>query len=161
MIFSSLYANNRSIVFPSAIEEALEYLKSHDFTTMEPGVYEIKGKDIYAQVFDTETKPAEKQRPEVHEKYIDVQFLASGKEKLGFTPDTGNYEVAERDDERDLIFYKEVENEGFVEARPGCFQYLLPGRCPPPCLRIGRLDDRSKSSRKSQRGLTVREAEVS
>ena len=50
---------------------------------MEPGVYEIKGKDIYAQVFDTETKPAEKQRPEVHEKYIDVQFLASGKEKLG------------------------------------------------------------------------------
>lgn len=44
MIFSSLYANNRSIVFPSAIEEALEYLKSHDFTTMEPGVYEIKGK---------------------------------------------------------------------------------------------------------------------
>ena len=25
MIFSSLYANNRSIVFPSAIEEALEY----------------------------------------------------------------------------------------------------------------------------------------
>ena len=57
MIFSSLYANNRSIVFPSAIEDALEYLKSHDFTTMEPGVYEIKGKDIYAQVFDTETKP--------------------------------------------------------------------------------------------------------
>jgi len=126
MIFSSLYANNRSIVFPSAIEEALEYLKSHDFTTMEPGVYEIKGKEIYAQVFDTETKPAEKQRPEVHEKYIDVQFLASGKEKLGFTPDTGNYEVAERDDDRDLIFYKEVENEGFVEARPGCFSIFFP-----------------------------------
>ena len=46
MIVSSLYANNRSIVFPSAIEKALEYLKSHDFTTMEPGVYEIEGKDI-------------------------------------------------------------------------------------------------------------------
>ena len=30
-------------------------------------------------------------RPEVHEKYLDVQFLASGREKLGFTPDTGSY----------------------------------------------------------------------
>lgn len=126
MIFSSLYATDRSIVFPRAIEEALEYLKSHDFTTVEPGVYEIEGKDIYAQVFDAETKPVEKQRPEVHEKYIDVQFLASGKERLGFTPDTGNYEVAERDEERDLIFYKNVENECFVEARPGCFSIFFP-----------------------------------
>ena len=81
---------------------------------------------ISVPVYLFETKPAEKQRPEVHEKYIDVQFLASGKEKLGFTPDTGNYEVAERDDDRDLIFYKEVENEGFVEARPGCFSIFFP-----------------------------------
>ena len=126
MIVSSLYANNRSIVFPSAIEKALEYLKSHDFTTMEPGVYEIEGKDIYAQVFDAETQPVEKQRPEVHEKFIDVQFLASGKERLGFTPDTGNYEVAERIDERDLIFYKEVKDEGYIEARPGTFSIFFP-----------------------------------
>lgn len=51
------YANNRSIVFPSAIEKALEYLKSHDFTTMEPGVYEIEGKDIYAQVLTQKRSP--------------------------------------------------------------------------------------------------------
>lgn len=126
MIFSSIHANKKNIVLPAAIEKALEYLKANDFTKMEPGVYEIQGKDIYAQVFDAETKPAEEQRPEVHEKFIDVQFLASGREKLGFTPDTGNYEVDERFDERDLIFYKKVENEGFIEARPGCFSIFFP-----------------------------------
>ncbi|WP_302296933.1 YhcH/YjgK/YiaL family protein [Mitsuokella multacida] len=126
MIFSSIHATKKSAAFPAAIEKALEYLKANDFTKMEPGVYEIQGKDIYAQVFDAETKPAEEQRPEVHEKFVDVQFLASGQEKLGFTPDTGNYEVAERFDERDLIFYKKVENEGFIEARPGCFSIFFP-----------------------------------
>lgn len=93
---------------------------------MEPGRYAIQGDDIYAQVFDAETKPAEEQRPEVHEKYADVQFLASGRERLGFTPDTGSYEVAERFDDRDLIFYKKVENECFIEARPGCFSVFFP-----------------------------------
>ena len=126
MIFSSIYANKKSVSFPPAIEKALSYLKEHDFTKMKPGVYEVQGKDIYAQVFDAETKPADQQRPEVHEKFIDVQFLASGKEKLGFTPDTGKYEVDEKFDERDLIFYKKVENEGFIEARPGCFSIFFP-----------------------------------
>ena len=106
--------------------KVLDYLKAHDFTKMEPGRYEIQGDDIFAQVFDAETKPAEEQRPEAHEKYADVQFLASGRERLGFTPDTGSYEVDERFDDRDLIFYKKVENECFIEARPGCYSVFFP-----------------------------------
>lgn len=125
MIFSSIYAK-QSMKYPKAIQTALDYLKSNDFTKMEPGVYEIQGKDIYAQVFDADTKPAEEQRPEVHEKYVDVQFLASGEERLGFTPDLGKYEVDEKFDERDLIFYKSDENEGFIESRPGCFCMFFP-----------------------------------
>lgn len=126
MIFSSIYAKDDVTKYPQAIQTALAYLKANDFVAMEPGVYEIQGKDIYVQVFDAETGAAETKRPEVHEKYIDVQFLASGKEKLGFTPDTGKYEVDERFDERDLIFYKSVENEGFIEAVPGCYSIFFP-----------------------------------
>lgn len=126
MIFSSIYAKDDVNKYPKAIQTAIEYLKSNDFVAMEPGVYEIQGKDIYAQVFDAETGAAAERRPEVHEKYIDVQFLASGEEKLGFTPDSGKYEVDERIDERDLIFYKSVENEGFIVATPGCYSMFFP-----------------------------------
>ena len=125
MIFSSIH-NDSSVYYPEAIQKAIHYLKEHDFLTMEPGVYEIQGKDIYAQVFDVETKARDEQKPEVHEKYVDVQYLASGKERLGFTPDTGNYEVSERFAERDLIFYRAVENEGFIESRPGCYCIFFP-----------------------------------
>lgn len=126
MIFSSIYAKDDLNKYPKAIQTALEYLKANDFTTMETGVYEIQGKDIYAQVMDAQTGACEEKRPEVHEKYVDVQFLASGRERLGFTPDTGKYEVDERIDERDLIFYKAVENEGFIEATPGCYSMFFP-----------------------------------
>ncbi len=126
MIFSSIYAKDDVSRYPQAIQTAIAYLKSNDFLNMEPGVYEIQGKDIYAQVFDAETGAALDKRPEVHEKFVDVQFLASGKERLGFTPDTGSYEVEERIEERDLIFYKSVENEGFIEAVPGCYSIFFP-----------------------------------
>ena len=99
-------------------------------------MYEIQGKDIYAQVMDAQTGAVEEKRPEVHEKFVDVQFLASGKEKLGFTPDTGKYEVDERFDERDLIFYKSVENEGFIEATPGCYSIFFPADVHRPAVAV-------------------------
>jgi len=137
MIFSSIYSKDDYSSYPTAIQTAINFLRQNDFTTMATGVYEISGKDIYAQVFDAQTEPAEMKKPEVHEKYCDVQFLASGKERLGFTPDTGNYEVDERFDERDLIFYKKVENEGFIEATPGCFCVFFPHDVHRPAVMSG------------------------
>ena len=112
MIFSSIHTKDDFKNYPAAVQRAIEYLKNNDFTKMETGVYEIE--------------PLEARKPEYHEKYLDVQFLVTGREKLGFTPDTGNYEVAERYDERDLIFVKDVENEGFITSTPGCFCVFFP-----------------------------------
>lgn len=126
MITSSIYAKEDLGIYPEAIQKALRYLQEKDFTQMEPGVYEIRGKDMYAQVFDTLTEPAEKKLPEVHEKYVDIQFLASGREKLGFAPDMGTCEVSERIPERDLIYYKEVENEWYICALPGSYSIFFP-----------------------------------
>lgn len=137
MIFSSIYQEDEYKNYPMAIQKAVDYLKSHDFNAMETGVYEIDGRDMYAQVMDTETGPASERRPEVHEKYLDVQFLASGRERLGFTRDTGKYEVDQRFQERDLIFYKKVENEGFIESQPGCFCVFFPSDVHRPAVESG------------------------
>ena len=126
MIFSSIHTCDNYNEYPEVIRKVIDYLKSNDFVNMEPGVYEIQGKDIYAQVFDAETGSAEEKRPESHKNYLDVQFLASGEEKLGFTPLKEEYEVDEYFEERDLIFYKKVENEGYVYATPGCFTVFFP-----------------------------------
>ena len=72
MIFSSIKNGDSFEKYPAAIQTALEYLKSHDFASMEPGVYEIQGKDIYAQVCDAMTEEVADRRPESHEKYLDL-----------------------------------------------------------------------------------------
>lgn len=126
MIFTSINSTDDFKAYPEAIRKVIDYLKANDFVKMETGVYELEGKDIYVQVFDAKTGPVEEKRPESHEDYLDIQYLASGEEKLGFTPNTGNYEVDEHIVERDLIFYKSVENEGFINAVPGCISIFFP-----------------------------------
>ena len=41
MIFSSIKNGDSFEKYPAAIQTALEYLKSHDFAAMEPGVYAV------------------------------------------------------------------------------------------------------------------------
>lgn len=126
MIFSSIYYSDECEHYPEAIQKAIDYLKSRDFLLVEPGVYEIQGRDIYAQVFDAETVPIDKKRAESHEKYLDLQFLVSGRERLGFTKNTGEYKVSEKIPERDIIFYDSIADEGFIESRPGCMCIFFP-----------------------------------
>lgn len=144
MIFSEINKNNKDYKLPAALLKAINYLKDNDFSKFETGVYEIEGKDIFAQVFDIQTLPIEDIYPEVHKKYIDVQYLVSGKEKIGFSNDSGEYEVSEFYKDRDLIFYKNVENEGFIEARPGCYSIFFPSDIHRP----GIISDKSMKIRK-------------
>ena len=66
MIFSSIHTQDDYSNYPKAVQRAIEYLKSNDFTKMETGVYEIEGKLLYAQVFDAMTEPVSDRKPEVH-----------------------------------------------------------------------------------------------
>ncbi|WP_348914727.1 YhcH/YjgK/YiaL family protein, partial [Escherichia coli] len=43
---------------PAAIEKALDFLRTTDFNALEPGVVEIDGKNIYAQIIDLTTREA-------------------------------------------------------------------------------------------------------
>ena len=84
MIFSSFASGDDSSKYPKGIRIALDYLKCTDFESMEPGTYPIDGDDIYAEVKDLDTAPAEERKMETHKRYIDVQYVVTGKEKMGF-----------------------------------------------------------------------------
>lgn len=61
MIFGHI-AQPNPCRFPAAIEKALDFLRATDFNALEPGVVEIDGKNIYAQIIDLTTRPAEENR---------------------------------------------------------------------------------------------------
>ncbi len=126
MIYSSIYCKTEDQKYPEAINKAIAYLRDTDFDKLENGVYEIQGKDMYAQVFNVVTEAQNVKRAESHEKYLDVQFLISGKEQIGVTYYRDDYEIDEHIVERDLIFYKEVENEFLIDIVPGVFCVFFP-----------------------------------
>lgn len=144
MIASSIFAQDDLARYPEAIRRALGYLSAHDFTAMAPGVYEIQGKDIFAQVFDVTTAPRREKKPEFHREYIDVQFLASGEEYLGYAPDKGRSTVVESHPDTDLYFYDSAPDEMLIKAVPGSYTIFFPNdiHCP------GIMGDAPKTVRK-------------
>ncbi|WEF28304.1 YhcH/YjgK/YiaL family protein [Klebsiella aerogenes] len=112
---------------PAAIEKALDFLRTTDFRHQQPGVVEIDGKHIFAQIIDLTTREAAENRPEVHRRYLDIQFLASGEEKIGIAIDHGNNQVSESLlAQRDIIFYHDSEHESFIEMIPGSYAIFFP-----------------------------------
>lgn len=113
--------------YPKAIQRALEYLRTTDFEQMPAGRYALKGDQIYVQVLDLETKPPADILPEVHRRYLDVQYLHSGKEKMGFAPDLGNNPVAvPYDESRDIQHYQTAEFENTLTMQAGSFAVFFP-----------------------------------
>ena len=126
MIFGHI-AQPNPCRLPATIERALDFLRSTDFSKLEPGVVEIDGKSIFAQVIDLTTRDVTENRPEVHRRYLDIQFLASGEEKIGIAIDTGNNQISESLlAQRDIIFYHDSEHESFFEMIPGSYAIFFP-----------------------------------
>ncbi len=126
MYYSSIHAVATPRVYPKAIERAIDYIKSTNLNDIECGVYEIEGKKMIVQVFEDTTLPATQRRPESHKEHIDLQYLAYGNEQIGVTHNTNCYEIDEYIEARDLIFYKEVQNETMIKMKPGNFAVFFP-----------------------------------
>lgn len=128
MIFTTINQAYDKMGLSKVLVEVIDFLKENkdNFIDKEVGVYELKGKDIFYQVIETETEEFEKRNAESHKEYLDVQFVVKGEEKIGITPLKESYKVKEYYEERDLIFYEQVENEGYIYASEGCVSIFYP-----------------------------------
>lgn len=144
MIYSSFRADDDLQKYPPAIRIALDYLRKKDFSQMEKGTYPIQGKDIYALVQEITTCPVEEKKPESHEKYVDVQYVVEGRERLGFLPDAKKYPIVSSKEENDIYFYENVEGESFVIAQDGDYSIFFPNDIHRP----GCMVDRPEKVRK-------------
>jgi len=125
MIFGHITHSNFAHFHP-VIQQALHYLKTTDLGALATGQYTID--DLFVvQVIDMSTKPVDENSPEVHRNKIDIQYLHSGKEKIGISTDTGRNRVAgEYIPARDIQFYETSENEFFITMVPGSFAMFFP-----------------------------------
>ncbi len=128
MIFSSLenLAQDRAVLTP-ALLKGMEFLKNNDLAALAVGKYEIDGTDIFALVQENQTVPKAEKRAEAHHKYIDIQFMVSGTEVMGFAlHNDANQVVEDKLAEKDNIFFKDPTGEMDLVVGAGQYAVFFP-----------------------------------
>lgn len=106
--------------------KAFEYIKSNDFTEMEPCKIELEGDKLIIIVAELNGKKSEEARMEVHRKYIDIQVPVIGTEQMGWRAleeclnPVDNYNT-----EKDILFFKD-EATSTITVQPGEFAVFFP-----------------------------------
>ncbi|PKU25758.1 YhcH/YjgK/YiaL family protein [Telmatospirillum siberiense] len=138
MIFGNMNSAPEMLAWlPAGLRTAVSYLMGGDFDTRPAGRYDLAGDDIFVLVQDVTTKPKLEQKPEVHRRYIDVQFVVKGREAIGVAVDTGKNKV--REDlltERDVLFYEAMDDESTLVLKPGNFVILFPSDVHRPVCQV-------------------------
>ncbi len=127
---AALYAADRKLA------RALEYLAKTDFSKVEPGRYELDGTKLFALVQQVETKPREEKQFEAHRKYIDVQFIVSGAEQMGYAHLATLKTAQPYDADKDAEMLRGAGD--FITATPGTFLVFFPEDAHMPCVAVGR-----------------------
>jgi YhcH/YjgK/YiaL family protein len=118
------------------IAAAFDYLAGTDFSRVPPGRYELDGSRLYAIVQRYRTKPPSEAAWEAHRRYIDVQYVVEGIERMGYTPLYPGLAVRQDYDEaKDIIFF-ETRGDHF-DLRPGMFALFGPQDVHAPGLASG------------------------
>ena len=65
------------------IAQALQFLSRPELASLEDGKHPIDGDNMFAIMLRTQTQPIEQARWEAHRRYIDVQYMVTGTERIG------------------------------------------------------------------------------
>lgn len=110
-----------------SLKKALLYVAETDFSKVENGEYEIDGRNVFARVNTYATEPKSDRRPEKHEQYIDVQYVAAGEEDIWYTPLTDAcVETENKAEKEDVIFYADPAEVNCVTLKAGDFAVFFP-----------------------------------
>ncbi|WP_378954107.1 YhcH/YjgK/YiaL family protein [Pelosinus sp. sgz500959] len=119
--------DDENIFYPEVLRKGLAYIKNTDFSAMADGKYEIDGENMFAIVSKYTPDAKENRKTETHIKYIDIQYIHSGEELIGFSRLSDKAEISEEySEEKDATFYNSVENENYSKVSAGMYALCFP-----------------------------------
>ena len=134
MVLDTLANAARYESLNSRFPKAFAWLRTMD-GTQELGRHDIDGDHCFALVQTYESKPIEKAKFEAHRKYIDIQFIHSGRETILWAPlDTMKEETMAYSDEKDAALWKLTADTTPLHVSAGHFTILWPEDAHAPCI---------------------------
>lgn len=107
----------------SKFKQAFEFIMKSDLKTMANGTYPIDGEEVFAIVQEYQTKLETQAKLESHHQYIDIQYMITGSEKMGYALKQ-NQEIIENHPDKDLIFYR--GNYSMLQVAEQMFTIFFP-----------------------------------
>ena len=106
------------------ISKSFEYIEATDLKTLPAGKYTIDGENIFALISEYKTKLESEGKLEAHRKYIDVQYVISGEEQMGYVPLNGQQILEPYKEENDIVFF--TGEKSFTKVSAGMFAIFFP-----------------------------------
>jgi len=107
------------------LSEAFGFLDQPGLTELPDGEHEILGGRVFAIIAHENGRELRDAKLEGHRKHIDIQYVISGDESIGWAPREGLANSVEYDVEKDLEFF-EGAPKSIVQVPPGSFAVFLP-----------------------------------
>jgi YhcH/YjgK/YiaL family protein len=105
-------------------DKAFAFLKEHDLQKIEKGKYPVDGDKVTASVTTDSSKNFEKTTWESHRKFIDLQYVIMGEEKMGVYPVTKAKVTKPYDEKKDVANY--TADGKYYAATPASFFLFFP-----------------------------------
>ncbi len=120
---------------PSGVKQAWEYLRTNDMRAIALGRHDIDGDRLFALVQEYTTRQAGECIWEAHRRYIDVQHVVFGEERMGYANLAHAREREPYDSARDVAFYE--PGTDFITLRAGMVAIFGPEDVHSPCGAAG------------------------
>jgi YhcH/YjgK/YiaL family protein len=112
---------------PPVLLDALALALMADVQNKAPGHYELKGDDLFMNVMQFVTQPPQEKKAELHERYIDIQLLLSGEERILFGMTDSARQCEEMHVEDDYQLCSQIADEQSIVLKPGIFVIFMQG----------------------------------
>ena len=133
MILDTLKQSQKYVALSPRFKKAFDFIRTVNETT-KVGRHEIDGDDIYGLVQKYTTKPEKDGKFEAHRKYIDVQYVHTGRETILWAPIASLKDVImEFDEKQDAALWSLVPNATPLRMNPGQFAIFYPEDGHVPC----------------------------
>ena len=116
-------------LFPKVVE----FIQQHDLNALEPGKYEIEGKDLFVNIQMAKGRTPEAAVIETHNKMIDVQIPLSDAETFGYTQ-RDLLPEAEYNEEKDITKIPDLAADSYLTCQPGMMAIFFPQDGHAPCI---------------------------
>lgn len=139
MIQGSLKNTAQTAAINPKFKAFFDYVNSVDLATIAEGKIELDGDDLFVICAEIDGKEQCDAALEAHHKYIDIQLLLSGNERMGWKPLEDASDITKPyNEETDLVFYAE-EADDFVNLKPGQFAVFFPEDLHAPGIGNGKI----------------------